>query len=68
MGRLYDACREVIDYIDRSGLDVYKTRGAITLRTGFLITLVDEDDVDDPARIAAIREAAKEVLGIDIVI
>lgn len=65
---MYDACREVIDYIDRSGLDVYKTRGAITLRTGFLITLVDEDDVDDPARIAAIREAAKEVLGIDIVI
>lgn len=68
MGRLYDSCREVIEYIDRSGLDVYKTRGAITLRTGFLITLVDEDDPDDPARIAAIRDAAKEVLGIDIVI
>ncbi|GAB4279183.1 MAG: hypothetical protein Kow0056_12210 [Coriobacteriia bacterium] len=63
MGELYDLCQEVIRIIDSRGLDVYKTRGAINMQCGFLITLIREDDPDDPERIATLRKAAKDVLG-----
>lgn len=67
MGKLYDACKQVIDHIDSSGQDIFKARGSIAMRTGFLITLVRESDADDPEKIRAVVEAAREVLGINIV-
>lgn len=66
MGKLYDACKQVIDYIDSSGQDVFKARGSIAMRTGFLITLVREDDPDDPVKVKAVVDAAQEVLGINV--
>lgn len=66
MGKLYEACRQVIDYIDSSGQDVFKARGSIAMRTGFLITLVREDDPDDPVKVQAVIDAAQEVLGIHV--
>lgn len=66
MGKLYDAAREIMDFIDQSGLDVFRTRGSIAMKTGFLVTLVREDDPDDPVKLEAMRSAAKEILGIDL--
>lgn len=66
MGRLYDTCKQVIEHIDSSGEDVFKARGSIAMRTGFLITLVREDDPDDPAKINAVISAAEEVLGFHV--
>jgi hypothetical protein len=66
MGKLYDAAQVILSTIEERGLDVFRTRGAINMKTGFLITLVHEDDPDDPEKLAALRDAAKEVLDLDI--
>jgi len=66
MGRLYDYCTEIQDHINRKGLDVFRTRGALALQCGFLITLVNPNDPDDPEKIRALREAARDILGIDL--
>lgn len=63
MGILYDTVKRVEGTIERKGLPLYKTRGLIGLRAGFLLGMVTPDTPDDPARIAALRAAAKEVLG-----
>lgn len=64
MGMLYEYCARVQKEIEAKGLDMYKTRGAIAMKTGFLITLVDPDDADDPTRIRDLRDAAWDVLGL----
>lgn len=64
MGKLYDYCSRIQQHIEQNGLDVFKTRGQLALRVGFLITLVTPDEPDDPEKLAALREAAHEVLGI----
>lgn len=66
MGRLYDGCQKIAEYIDANGMDVFKTRGAVAMKTGFLITLVGPDDPDDPTKIQALKEAARDVLGIEL--
>lgn len=66
MGRLYDYCVKIQEHIDRNGLDVFKTRGAIALEAGFLITLVEPDEADDEKRIRDLKEAAKNVLGLHL--
>ena len=66
MGRLYDCCVRIQDHIDRNGLDVFKTRGEIALQTGFLITLIEPDDPDDPSKVEALKEAARSVLGLNL--
>lgn len=66
MGRLYDECVQIQQYIADNNLDVFTTRGALALKCGFLITLVQPDDPDDPTRIEALRVAAREVLGLDL--
>lgn len=64
MGKLYDYCEEIQRYIERNGLDVFQTRGALALNCGFLITLIRADDPDDPERIQALQNAAQEILGL----
>ena len=66
MGRLYDACQQVQAEIDARGLDAFKTRGAFALQTGFLFSLVAPDEPDDPQKLADLRDAAKEILGMDL--
>lgn len=66
MGQLYEYCTQVQDHIDRNGLDVFRTRGALALKCGFLVTLIDQSEPDDPQKIAALREAAREVLGLEL--
>jgi hypothetical protein len=66
MGRLYDTCQYMIREIDRRGLDPYKSRGAIALETGFLISSVGPSDPDDAERLAAVRDAAGRLLDIEL--
>lgn len=66
MGKLYSYCAEVQRYIDAKGLDVFKTRGALAIECGFLITLVSESDPDDPQKLESLRRAAQSVLGLKL--
>jgi len=64
MGILYDYAAKIEQHIQSNHLDVFKTRGAIAMRSGFIISLIKPDDPDDSAKIELLRKAAEEVLGI----
>lgn len=66
MGRLFDAVSEVDRIIADRGLDSFKTKGEISLKAGFFLSLVFENSPDEEDKIRAVRDAAKEVLGVDI--
>lgn len=66
VGRLYDYAVRIQQHIEASGQDVYKTRGALAMKAGFIITLIQPTDPDDPEKIRALREAAKQVLGLEL--
>lgn len=63
MGRLYDDCTRIQQHIESQGLDVFRTRGELAMRCGFLITLIKPDDPDDQQKIRALEDAARELLG-----
>lgn len=64
VGHLYDDCQRIQEFVERNGLDVFKSRGELALRCGFLISLVGPDDPDDSEKIRALHEAAFECLGL----
>ncbi len=66
MGKLYDYSQRIQHEIDSRGLDVFKTRGEMAMRCGFIITLIRPDEPDDPAKLAKLQDAAKQVLGISL--
>jgi len=66
MGKLYDYCQEIQQHIERNNLDVFKSRGELALRCGFLISLVGPDDPDDSEKLRALRQAALEVFNINL--
>ncbi len=66
MGKMYDYAQRIEEHIQRNKMDVFKTRGAIAMRCGFIITLIKADDPDDPVKIEAIKSAAAEVLGLHL--
>ncbi len=66
MGRLYDAVGHVDRVIADRGLDSFKTKGEISLKAGFFLSLVFENSPDDEEKVQAVKRAAKEVLGVDL--
>ena len=66
MGKLHDYSRQIQAHIEANGLDVFRTRGELAMRCGFIVTLIKPDDPDDPAKIESLRAAAKVVLGLDL--
>jgi len=66
MGKLYDYCQQIQQHIERNNLDVFKSRGELALRCGFLISLIGPDEPDDADKIAALRDAARDVFGITL--
>lgn len=64
MGKLYDNCQIVINEIQARGLDVYKSRGALALETGFLISAIGPNDPDDPQKLKALSDASVKLFGI----
>jgi len=67
MGKLYDYAQQIQQHIERNKLDVFKTRGEIALRCGFLISIIRPDDPDDPEKIQQLAEAARDMFGIRLV-
>lgn len=66
MGRLHDYCQQIQQHIENNNLDVFKSRGELALRCGFLVSLVGPDDPDDPQKIESLRQAAREVFGLEL--
>ena len=66
MGKLYDYCQQIQQHIERNNLDVFKSRGELALRCGFLISLIGPDEPDDAEKIAALRDAARDVFGLTL--
>jgi hypothetical protein len=66
MGRLYDDCMKIQQHIESQGLDVFRTRGELAMRCGFLITLVKPEDPDDSMKIRALEDAARDLLGLTL--
>ena len=66
MGAIYETVKRIEAAIERRRLPLYKTRGLIGLRAGFLLGMVTPDTPDDPLRIAALEAAAREVLDEEI--
>jgi len=66
MGRLYTGCQQVLQEIDRQGLDPFKTRGALALETGFLVSMIGPNDPDDAAKIELLKQAAQKVMGMSL--
>lgn len=66
MGRLYNAVVQIDEIIASRGLDAFKTKGEISLKAGFFLSLVFDGTPDEDDKIAAVKKAAKDVLGVDL--
>lgn len=68
MGELYEMSRRITEEIgrDNSPMDQVRLRGELAVKTGFIVTLIAPSDPDDPAKIAALRAAARDVLGLTL--
>lgn len=64
MGKLYDYAQTIEQHIQRNNLDVFKTRGAIAMKVGFIISLIQPEEPDDPVKVDALKGAARDVLGL----
>ncbi len=60
---MYDTVRSIDAAIARKGLPGFKTKGLIAIKAGFSLALIDEDTPEDAFKVAALRAAAREVLG-----
>jgi hypothetical protein len=63
MGQLYEMVQQVDQLINRKGLPFAKTKGLVVIKAGFSLVLIEPTTPDDPARIAKLRAAVKDVLG-----
>ena len=50
MSRLYDLKQKVEEIIERKGLDPIKTKGAISLKVGVVLSIIRESTPDDPEK------------------
>ncbi len=66
MGRLYDAVSVIDRTIDDRGLDPVQTKGLISMKAGFFLAIVFPNTPDDPEKLVKLKDAAKEVLGVDL--
>jgi hypothetical protein len=66
VSQLYDLRMLIEAKIKTSGLDVKDTKGKIGLRTGKLLAFISPTTPDDPATIAKLKLAVKEVLNLNL--
>lgn len=65
MSALYDLKVRIEDKIKSDGLDAVKLRGQIGLRTGRILALITPSTADDPAAVAKLKQAAKDLLNLN---
>jgi len=63
MSRLYELKQRIDRVIAQKGLDAVRVKGAIGLKAGILIGLINEDTPDDEAKLRRLEQAAAEVIG-----
>jgi hypothetical protein len=66
VSKLYDLRLAIEAKIKADGLDPMKVKGEIGLRTGKLVSLISPSSPDDPAVVAKLRQAAKELLNLSL--
>lgn len=64
MSQLYDLKLLIESKIKADGLDANAVRGKIGLQSGRMLLLIDANSKDDPAAVASLRQAIKEILNI----
>lgn len=64
MGRLHDCVLEIDRICQDRGLDSVKTKGEISMKSGFFLAIVFPHTPDDIEKIDKLREAAHSVLGV----
>jgi hypothetical protein len=64
MSQLYDLKLLIEKKIKADGLDANAVRGKIGLQSGRMLLLIDANSKDDPAAVASLRQAIKEILNI----
>lgn len=65
MSELNDLKLRIEAKIKADGLDAAATRGKIGLRSGKLLAFINSSTPDDPAVLAKLKAAAKEVLNLN---
>jgi hypothetical protein len=63
MGRLHELAARIDRVIQEKQLPLFRTKGLIALEAGFSLSLIDETTPDDSARINALKQAARRILG-----
>jgi len=65
MGQLYDLKVLIENKIKTDGLDAVEVKGKIALRSGRMLVLISASTPDDPAAVAKLKQAVKDVLNIN---
>lgn len=63
MGRLSGMVWDIEALIARKQLDEFGTKGRISAKAGFVLSLVDERTPDDPDKIQRLKDAVFDVVG-----
>ena len=66
MSQLNDMKLRIEEKIKADGLDAQEVKGKIGLRSGKLLAFISASTPDDPEAIAKLKQAAKEVLNINL--
>ena len=66
MSQLNDMKIKIEEKIKADGLDAKDIKGKIGLKSGKLLAFISPTTADDPESIAKLRQAAKEVLNINL--
>lgn len=66
MGALYDAKVKIERAIAAKKLDLRLSMGTIGLKAGFMLAFINPSTPDDAAKLAKLKGATQEVLGVAI--
>lgn len=67
MGRLHEAILEIERICQDRGLDPVKTKGEISMKSGFFLAIIFPHTPDDPEKLESLRSATKSVLGVSLI-
>jgi hypothetical protein len=66
MSQLYELKLRIEEKIKADGLDGTEMKGRIGLKSGRLLAFISATTPDDPEAIAKLKQAAKEVLNLNV--
>jgi hypothetical protein len=66
VSQIYDMKLRIEEKIKHDGLDANEVKGKIGLKSGKLLAFITASTPDDPATLAKLKQAAKEVLNLSL--